>query len=58
MRSQVLSDWVIPTMNDIAAFLVANGMDDAAEVVLEATVAIQNSSNTLASSRVRTHDSI
>lgn len=57
MRSPVVADWVIPTMNDVAAFLVANGMEDAAKAVSEATEVVKNSCNTLVSFRVRTHDS-
>lgn len=38
------SDWVIPTLNDIATFLSANGMHEGAVAVIEAAGVVQKNS--------------
>jgi hypothetical protein len=44
-----VDDWVIPTLNDIAAFLAANGMDSAAAAIVDAAAVVRDNSNNLAS---------
>lgn len=44
MNSPPRNDWVIPTLNDIASFLAANGMHDGAVAVIEATAVVHQSS--------------
>lgn len=47
MSLPLFADWVIPTLNDISAFLTENGMHEAAHAVDDATSVVRGNGKVL-----------